>query len=846
MFCANLGAVLDVSGGGGGGTDYWYLVSDISGAAGSVDIFSAGSIAVGGHATANYFIVSAAGAVTTSKTLTPAGLIASRSIAVSGTDIVYASNDATNRPVVLKDTAAGVNVWDTGISGLSGSGVRGTVVDSTGAVIFNYLNSAGTAINIVKLSSAGALVWQRAWTYPAIGVVYVSNGRNICVDGSDNIIVNVATGGFTPSIHILKLDSAGNTVWMRKYTDSNLANAMLPFDMACSSAGVVAIVGTTTVGGISNGLLFTLSSGGALGINARVNPGTNNILEFKGVDIDTEGSIYVAGVFSTATSSLQYGSLIKFTAAGAISWQNRWYATSNSSAAAGFLGVSVAGSNLVAVGLDQLSSIKQCVLNVPPDGTLLGVYGAYTYAATSLTLGTLTDYVVTSGTASVGTIANTLSAFTGVLGAGGTGGTLTDIPFSAPPPAVTGWLRNMEYDVVTGALRTATVGTKDSSGNTYMSGIQFTTDQIQIQKLNSSGDILWQKEYSIVGAQGQVVAMCADTASNLYFAAAGNSTYFIVKLNSSGTLVWQRSYLMPSWITGTEARCAIGLDNNPVFLLGSDSRQAIDIVKFTSGGSVLWAVNYTVPGNPAPAGIAIDSGGNIYALSVDYYIARSYADLIKLTSAGTIISTKSYPLTTPFGAAQSQGGSLWLDDLDNLYLSLNGAVVKYTSAGVEVWGVRLSPASGSGQVLFSAGGYTDPATGYTYAVHIILKVSTTEFLVCGIDPAGNTTWQNRIFATGTDVSSISMMAGSPGTFQVAANKTGSTGIYGSMFKLPTDGSKLGTYSVYTYTTNSYTSGVWSHASAAGAVTPTYPTRTATVASNTLATASIPSTFISIT
>ena len=847
MFCSNLGAVLTIGGGGGGSLDYWYLATSLAGNAEGVDIASDGTIAVTGRTPGNYFVVSAAGVITASKSVIAAGLTQNRGIAYAGADVVYAGVDGTNRPVAVKDTAAGVNVWDTGISGLSGSGIRGIVVDSTGAIIFNYLNSAGNAINIVKLSSAGALVWQRAWTYPALGAVYVSNGRNICVDASNNVIVNVGTGGFTPAVHVLKLDSSGATLWMRKYTDGNNANPITPFDMACGPDGTAVIVGTTDVAGTVSGIILSYTSSGSLAISTRMNPGTNNVLEFKGVDVGTDNAIYVAGTYANSAGTQQYACLVKFTQAGAITWQNRWYATSGLANAVGFLGVAVKDFNLLACGLDQLGGSAQCLLNVPTDGTLLGVYGSYTYAATTFVLAALPDYLSTTGTAVVGSTANSLSAFTGVTGSNSTARTLTDIPFSGTPPVtVTGWLRNMEYDQVTGPYRAATVGTKDSSGNTYMSGIQFTSNQSHIQKFNAAGDILWQIQYGITGAQGQILAMCSDSASNLYFVAAGNSQYFIVKLNSAGTLVWQYSYVMSPWVTGTEARCAMGPDGNPVFVLGTSGRQTIDIVKFSSGGSVLWCVNYSVPGNPAPAGVAIDSTGSIYVLSVDYYLVRSYADLIKLTSAGVITATSSYPLTTPGGAAQSQGGSLWLDDSNNLYLSLNGAVVKYASTGVELWGVRLSPAFGSGQVLFSAGGYTDPATGYTYAVHIILKVSTTEFLVCEIDLTGNTTWQNRIFATGTDVSSISMMAGSPGTFQVAANKTGSTGIYGSMFKLPADGSKLGTYSVYTYTANSYTSGIWSHPAAAGAVTPSYPTRAATAASNTVTTASIPSTFISIT
>jgi hypothetical protein len=72
-----------------------------------------------------------------------------------------------------------------------------------------------------------------------------------------------------------------------------------------------------------------------------------------------------------------------------------------------------------------------------------------------------------------------------------------------------------------------------------------------ITKLNSSGTILWSKEFYLSGASSIPIAMALDSAANTYILMNhGSGRWAIVCLNSSGVLQWQNIMSFPIFSYG--------------------------------------------------------------------------------------------------------------------------------------------------------------------------------------------------------------------------------------------------------------------------------------------------------
>ena len=88
--------------------------------------------------------------------------------------------------------------------------------------------------------------------------------------------------------------------------------------------------------------------------------------------------------------------------------------------------------------------------------------------------------------------------------------------------------------------------TVDSTGNIY-AGISFTDVQTDttLVKLDSTGAIIWQKQFEDAGSQLFIYNIEVDGADNVY-TLIGGTIGWLVKFNSAGTLQWQRDISAPS------------------------------------------------------------------------------------------------------------------------------------------------------------------------------------------------------------------------------------------------------------------------------------------------------------
>ena len=187
-------------------------------------------------------------------------------------------------------------------------------------------NSGGTSETgyIAKLTSSASITWQKVITNTTFNCF--ANG--ISVDSSGNVF---ASGTYytnaTPnySQYIVKYNSAGTQQW-KKYQNGTIASTTRSgYDLTVSSAGDPIYVGSYGTAPYRPLLGKITSSTGAGSFFKRITNGTNG--EYYNITIDSSGNIIVTGYISFNGSSNDT-IIVKYTSAGAISWQR--YLNTNS------------------------------------------------------------------------------------------------------------------------------------------------------------------------------------------------------------------------------------------------------------------------------------------------------------------------------------------------------------------------------------------------------------------------------------------------------------------------------------------------------------------------------------
>ncbi len=171
------------------------------------------------------------------------------------------------------------------------------------------------------------------------------------------------------------------------------------------------------------------------------------------------------------------------------------------------------------------------------------------------------------------------------------------------------------------------------------------SSDIWILKLNSEGDIEWQKTY---GGSGGEIARSIQQTNDGGFIVAGNTTSFgagqsdicILKLSSNGDIEWQKSY------GGSESESAYSIQqtNDGGYVVAGETRsfgaenEDIWILKLASDGTIEWQKTYGGSQEEEASSIQqTGDGGYIVAGSTASYGAGKRDFLIlKLSSNGDI------------------------------------------------------------------------------------------------------------------------------------------------------------------------------------------------------------------
>jgi hypothetical protein len=305
-----------------------------------------------------------------------------------------------------------------------------------------------------------------------------------------------------------------------------------------------------------------------------------------------------------------------------------------------------------------------------------------------------------------------------------------------------------------------------SGGDLYVVGISSGT-YMQAAKYNSSGVVQWQKrinngnfQKAVVGASGNVY-ICGGYNNPT----TGFTNACVVKIDFDGVVKWTK--LLGLGTSSIERFYGIALDSSEnVYVAGFSSNggtftAAIAILaSYNSSGTLLWQRTIT-PAQYSAYGIAVASSGYLY-----------------------VVGGQGGTGGTPPGSTNTT------------------FLAKYDTSGAYVWHRTLADTSfdgGLGVALDSSENIY--ITGFTRATS-----SDKDVLIAKYNSSGTVQWQRVFFGFGGDDTGNSITVDTFGNMYIAAllgfsSPNGSSG----NIKLPTDGTRTGTYGGYTYAASSLTS-----------------------------------------
>jgi len=377
----------------------------------------------------------------------------------------------------------------------------------------------------------------------------------------------------------------------------------------------------------------------------------------------------------------------------------------------------------------------------------------------------------------------------------------------------------------------------DSAGNIFVSGSNG-IDGVFIFKADSSGNFVLAKNLNngissrgcVVGPSGNIYIGAFDTTTS--------TTGYIVKLNNNASGILYQKTLSGSSKVGIN-QIFIDKTETYVYTIGWrydvpnriiiwNKYNASDLSIVAGGTSSTNVTNQGYRGD-------VDSSGNIYLVgqtatgssSTDGFLLKVASDM----------HTNVWKKKVANGTSSAELQDTCVDSSANVYscggvavsTQARGYISKYNTSGTIQWQRQYAPSSSLQDLVYESIAI-DPAEQYIYCVGNHTSSSSSFTIITKLDISGTLIYHRSISSSGYAIS--------PGSVYVDASSiyisgsmsiNGATGKKPYIFKLPTDGTRTGSYTVgsttIVYDTTSYsaTSTVYSGTSTlvySGASTPT--------------------------
>lgn len=355
----------------------------------------------------------------------------------------------------------------------------------------------------------------------------------------------------------------------------------------------------------------------------------------------------------------------------------------------------------------------------------------------------------------------------------------------------------------------------DSSYNIYTVGYidpGYTPpyNTILLVKYKPSGIIEWQRTLD-AAYWDEGYSIDIDNSNNIYIVGTTKDSYYnagilIAKYNTSGVLQWQRT-LKSSFTTANrgDISYSVGIGSTgSVYLTGKSYNGTYDdiiVANYDTSGNLQWQRTLDSTNSDIAYSIAIGTLDNIYICGQTFDSGEggdSKVIVVKYNSSGTLQWQRTF---TRGAGHQHVGKSCCLDSSDNVYsISEDGIIVKYNSSGDVQWNKLLSITN------LSFNSINIDSSNYLYAVGLYNTGTYNNSIIVKFDTSGNIQWIRYMKTSSGNSNATGISFDNSSNLFVSATAPSASGenIKFVLYKLPGDGSGIGTYSNFDYGIPSYT------------------------------------------
>jgi len=252
----------------------------------------------------------------------------------------------------------------------------------------------------------------------------------------------------------------------------------------------------------------------------------------------------------------------------------------------------------------------------------------------------------------------------------------------------------------------------DSQDNVIVVGYSGigTASKWKIMKFNPSGSVIWDKIISYNGGSAWVVA--TDSQDNIIVGgidnAPGNYEWRIVKYNSVGVMLWEN--VTNYGLTAGDQIFGVATDSQNNIIVGGFTSDTVGnndqwrTMKYNSAGVMLWtnATDYS-SGNDMIRDVEVDSQDNIIVVGNDVIPGNNEWRIVKFNSAGSVLWENVTDYTSngdiSYGVGVDTKNNIIVAGIENSFVGGDSKmrVMKYSSAGSELWSNAVNPTTGDDQ-----------------------------------------------------------------------------------------------------------------------------------------------------
>ncbi len=493
-------------------------------------------------------------------------------------------------------------------------------------------SGTGTDYLTIKYDPDGDTVWTAR--YDGAGGEDVANA--IAVDAEGNVYVTGMSAGLNTMADYatIKYDSNGDTVWTRRYNNSERSRDDVGKDVAVDGEGNVYVTGYSDSTGSAHDY-YTIkynSNGGLVWADRYNNAPTNGTDEASALALDYVGNVYVTGKSTGSGTGYDYCT-IKYSPGGAVLMTARYdRPIVNGSDEAVAVAVNRSYCYVTGKSAGSGTGWDYCTIKylrvwpytrfwvVHYDGSASG-----RDEANALALDAEGNIYVTGRSDSLGTFPSDY------------------LTIKYAPSCTLMW--TARYNATTGGEEEAHAVAVDAQGNVYVTGEswdnRWSADYATI-KYDSAGNQVWVARYNGPGNSEDVpTALAVDAESNVYVTGSSPgdtsfSDYATIKYSPAAPLEMSCTNLTPVFCRGKNVFFLVTTNNNT----GAGFNVTMTFQGYTGNGCVtpfgppksgvvsvptgVNTVNYwfKVPGAAGPglysASISFSWGGTTYSCCMDF------------------------------------------------------------------------------------------------------------------------------------------------------------------------------------------------------------------------------------